>query len=213
MAMIEKVKEPDYRKNIFIQKKDQSYYVTSSVYETKGEAKKALKAYQKVFKDAFIQNIIKQKSITSPSNKVVVLDKKEPQAEERCSAEELLTNKTVYLCYENGSTSSQKRIVQMDFGEEFMEYLPLKSTYDPLKISYTFKDDTVVLPMSGLEFVHKIYKKEDGFLQVKSFTDGQESSSILRYYFKKEDAMKFLKKIKNRHLDQIQNQVSQNSVS
>jgi len=213
MAMIKKVKEPEYRKNIVIQKKDQSYYVTSPLYETKGEARKALSAYKKVFKDAFIQDVIKQKLPTQASNEAVMIEKKEPQTEKRCSAEELLANKTVYLCYENASTSAQKRIVQMDFGEEYMEYLPLKSTYRPLKISYTFKDDTVVLPMSGLEFVHKIYKKEDNFLQVKSFTDGKESSRNLRYYFKKEDALEFLKTIKNQHLDQSQNQASQNSAS
>ena len=192
MAMIAKVKEPEYKKNIVIQKKDQSYYVTSPVYETKGEARKALRAYKKVFKDAFIQDAIKQKPPTQASNNAVIIEKQEPQIEKRCSAEELLANKTVYLCYENASTSAQKRIVQMDFEEEYMEYLPLKSTYAPLKISYTFKDDTVVLPISGLEFVHKIYKKEDNFLQVKSFTDGKESSHTLRYYFKKEDLDRFI---------------------
>ncbi len=212
-AMIAQVKEPEYRKNIVIQKEAQSYYVTSPVYETKGEARKALHTYKKVFKDAFIQEDIKQKPPTPASSEAVITEKKERQTEKRCSAEELLANKTVYLCYENGSTSSQKRIIQMDFEEEYMEYLPLKSTYDPLKITYTFKDDTVVLPMSGLEFVHKIYKKEDKFLHVKSFTDGKESSYTLRYYFKKEDALEFLKMIKNRHLDQSQNQVSQNSAS
>lgn len=213
LAMVAKVKEPEYRKNIVIQKKDQSYYVTSPLYETKSEARKALHAYKKVFNDAFIQDVIKQKNPAQAGNEAIIIEKKEPQAEKRCSAEELLANKTVYLCYENASTSAQKRIVQMDFEEEYMEYLPLKSTYDPLKISYTFKDDTVVLPMSGIEFVHKIYKNEDNFLQVKSFTDGKESSYTLRYYFKKEDALEFLKTIKNRHLDQSQNQVSQNSAS
>lgn len=211
MAMVAKVKEAEYRKNIVIQKKHQSYYVTSSVYETKDKARKALSAYKKVFKDAFIQDVINQKPSTPVSTKTVSTDKKKTETQKRCSAEELLANKTVYLCYENGSTSSQKRIIQMDFEEEHMEYLPLKSTYDPLKISYTFKDDTVVLPISGLEFVHQIYKKEKNFLYVKSFTDGKESSYTLRYYFKKEDALEFLKTIKNRHLDQSQNQAFQNS--
>ena len=101
----------------------------------------------------------------------------------------------------------------MGFAGEYMEYLPLKSTYKPLKIPYSFKGDSVVLQMSGIEFVYQIYKQEENFLLVKSFTNGKESSHTLRYYFEKEDALEFLKTIKTRHLDQIQSQVSQNSAS
>ena len=213
MLEIAKIKASEYKKNIVIEKRNEFYYVTSALYESKSEAQKALHAYKKVFKDAYIQEDVKSQVATAASEKTVSTELGKPQTEKPCNAEELLENKTVYLCYENGSTSAQKRIIQMDFEEEYMEYLPLKSTYDPLKISYTFKDDTVVLPISGLEFVHKIYKKEESFLRVKSFTEGKESSYTLRYYFKKEDALEFLKTIKNQHLDQSQNQVSQNSAS
>ena len=166
-----------------------------------------------VFKDAFIQEGIKSQVPTATSEERVITEVEKPQTEKRCNAKELRENKTVYLCYENGSSSSQKRIIQMDFKGEYMEYLPLKSTYAPLEIAYTFKDDTVVLPMSGVEFVYKICKKEEKFLVLKSFTNGKESSHTLRYYFDKEDAVEFLKTIKTRHLDQNQNQVSQNSAS
>ena len=210
---IAKIKASEYRKNIVIEKRNEFYYVTSALYESKSEAQKALHAYKKVFKDAYIQDGMKNHIPNEVSEKRVLSELEKPQTEKQCNAEELLEKKTVYLCYENGSTSSQKRIIQMNFEGEYMEYLPLKSTYKPLKIDYTFKDDTIVLPMSGIEFVHKIYKKEEKFLRVKSFTEGKESSHTLRYYYKKEDALEFLKTIKNQHLDQSQNQVSQNSAS
>jgi len=213
MLAIAKIKASEYRKNIVIEKRNEFYYVTSAGYESQSEAQKALHVYKKVFKDAYIQDDIKSQSPTEVSEKTVITELEKPQTEKQCNAEELLKNKRVYLCYENGSTSSQKRIIQMDFKGEYVEYLPLKSTYDPLKISYTFKDDTVVLPMSGVEFVYKICKKEEKFLVLKSFTNGKESSHTLRYYFDKEDAVEFLKMIKTRHLDQTQNQVSQNSES
>lgn len=213
MLEIAKIKASEYRKNIVIEKRNEFYYVTSALYESKNEAQKALYAYKKVFKDAYIQEDIKSQVPTAVNEKTVSPELEKPQTEKSCNAEELLENKTVYLCYENGSTSSQKRVIQMDFEAEYMEYLPLKSTYAPLKIPYSFKDDSVILQMSGIEFVYQIYKKEGNFLLVKSFTDGKESSHTLRYFFKKEDALKFLKSIKTRHLDQIQNQVSQNSAS
>ena len=213
MLEIAKIKASEYRKNIVIEKRNEFYYVTSALYENQSEAQKALNAYKKVFKDAYIQEDVKSQIPTEVSEKRVISELKKPQTEKQCNAEELLESKTVYLCYENGSTSSQKRIIQMDFEGEYMEYLPLRSTYKPLKIDYTFKDDTIVLPMSGIEFVHKIYKKEEKFLVLKSFTNGKESSSTLRYYFDKEDALEFLKMIKTRHLDQSQSQVSQNSAS
>ena len=204
MLEVAKIKAPEYRKNIVIQKKGKSYYVTSAVYESRGEAQKALHAYKKVFKDAFMQKGIKSQVPREVSENTVITELKKPQTEKHCNAEELLENKTVYLCYENGSTSSQKRIIQMGFEGEYMEYLPLKSTYKPLKIPYSFKGDSVVLQMSGIEFVYQIYKQEEKFLVVKSFTNGKESSHTLRYYFDKEDALEFLKAIKTRHLDQSQ---------
>lgn len=210
---VSKIKESEYRKNIVIEKRNEFYYVTSVLYENQSEAQKALNAYRKIFKDAYIQEDIKSQSPREVSVNTVITELEKPQAEKLCNAEELLENKTVYLCYENGSTSSQKRIIQMGFEGGYMEYLPLKSTYKPLKIPYIFKGDRVVFKMSGIEFVYQIYKQEKNFLFVKSFTNGKESSHALRYFYEKEDAVEFLKTIKNRHLDQSQNQVSQNSAS
>jgi hypothetical protein len=194
MLEIAKIKESEYRKNIVIQKRNEFYYVTSAVYESQSEAQKALHVYKKVFEDAFIQEDIKSRAPTATSENTVITEVEKSQIEKPCNAEELLENKTVYLCYENGSTYSQKRIIQMDFEGEYVEYLPLKSTYKPLKIDYTFKDDTVVLVISGIEFAYKIYKKEDKYLAVKSFTNGKKSPYTLRYYFDKSAALEFLDK-------------------
>ena len=194
MLEIAKIKASEYRKNIIIEKRNEFYYVTSEPYASKSEAQKALHVYKEVFQDAFIQEDIKSEVPRELSEKTVTAEIEKLQTEEHCNAEELLENKTVYLCYENGNTASQKRIIQMDFTGEDMEYLPLKSTYKPLKIEYTFKGDTVVLVISGIEFAYKIDKKEDNYLAVKSFTNGKKSPYTLRYYFDKSEALEFADK-------------------
>jgi len=192
---IAKIKYTKYRKQIIVEKKGRLHYVHAVIASNK-EARDALHVYRRVFKDAFISKtpvVLKKKAkkvkkVSLPRVKQV---KKPEEIKQLCNVKELLVDKTVYVCYEKESSDVQKRVVQMRFGQKYVEYLPLQSESQPLKLQYAFEKDNVILPMSGLIVIHKIYKKEVNFLYVQSFINGKKAH-VLRYYFDENAALAFV---------------------
>ena len=192
MTYISKIADADYRKNIIIEEKNHLYYVTSTLYENKNEVNKALVAYKKVFQDAFIAKT--EQKIILPVETEVLAKTPEPienEQEKALNAKRLLENKTVYLCNENVSKKAKKQIIKMDFKNEYVLYSKLGKNVPPIKISYTFDQDCVILPMSGIDFKYKIYQEGEDFLSAKSFTNDKEGNHF-RYYFDEEAAVSFV---------------------
>ena len=77
MSYISKIPKESYRKNILIKEKNHLYYVTSTLYESESEVKKALGIYKKVFPDAFILEVEEKKAVPESTEvvkqKVIVL--------------------------------------------------------------------------------------------------------------------------------------------
>ncbi len=73
MSYISKIPKESYRKNILIKEKNHLYYVTSTLYESESEVKKALGIYKKVFPDAFILEVEEKKAV--PESTEVVKQK------------------------------------------------------------------------------------------------------------------------------------------
>lgn len=191
MGIISKISVAEYRKNIIIEKKNHLYYVTSTLYESKSEAMKALKVYKKVFSDAFIDKA-EQKKIAPAATEVLAQtpERTEKKQINAFDAKRLLENKTVYLCNENVSKNAKKQIAKMDFKNEYVVYSKLGKDMPPIKIPYTFDKDCVILPRSGIEFKYKIYQEGEHFLSAKSFINDNEGNHF-RYYFDKEAALSF----------------------
>lgn len=187
MTYISKVPGKSYRKNIIIEEKNHLYYVSSMFYKSKNEVNKALSAYKKVFTDAFIEEIAKETVVVASAEAVV----KAPEAVEKAmDAKILLENKTVYICNENGSKKDKKEVIRLDFKKEYVLYSKLSRDVPPLEIPYTFDQDCVILPMSGIDFKYKIYAEGDDFLSTKSFINDKEGNTF-RYYFDEDLAFKF----------------------
>lgn len=188
MTYISKVPVETYRKNILIEKKNHLYYVTSTFYKSKNEVNKALSAYKKVFPDAFIEEIAQETVLAASTEEVAQASEPVGKA---INAKTLLENKTVYICNENGSKKAKKQIVKMDFKNEYVIYNKLRRNVPPIEIAYTFDQEYVILPISGIDFKYKIYQKGEDFLSAKSFTNNKEGNRF-RYYFDKEAALSFV---------------------
>lgn len=208
MLEMAKIKASEYRKNIVIEKRNDFYYVTSTRYESENKVKKALGVYKKMFPDAFIAEVevkSEQKVIVVapievaaeiPESKIPEPQSPEPIKNEQLAsldAKQLLENKTVYICNENGSKKAQKEVIRLDFKKEYVIYTKLSKSVSPIEIPYTFDQDCVILPMSGIDFKYQIYKEEDAFLSAKSFTNDKEGNHF-RYYFDEDMAFKFIRR-------------------
>lgn len=248
-----------YRKDIVLTKKRNRTYLNSVVYKDKKRAKRALRIYRRVFRDAFIAKTKarrtskltksekrKQKEKTKAKVKAQKLKKKKLQAkkqklqkqkqkerrakikkreatklEEKKSlktvvkksktlllpskvspkklkevkrvfnAQVLLDNKIIYLCYDKKKTFMKKRLMEMHFMSEFIDYHSLLNENKPLKVPYHFDGESVVLKMAGFEFTHTIYENNKTFLHLRSFKEGK-SGTTLRYYFDKNAALEFV---------------------
>lgn len=188
---ISKIASKKYRKDIIVKKKRHLYYVTSRVYGSKSESNKALAVYKKVFHDAFVADV-KGKTVVATPLKVLA---KTPKSKETkpLDAKLILENKTVYICNVLPSKRSKKEMIKLDFKEAYVLYTKLSKNVAALEIPYTFDKDTVILSISGMSFKYKIYKEEDGFLEVKSFLNDKKGQDF-RFYFDKNLALDFSSK-------------------
>ncbi|MDQ7047344.1 MAG: SPOR domain-containing protein [Sulfurovum sp.] len=210
MTVIAKIPDERYRKNIVIEKKDDYHYLTSTRYESKTEAKKALGSYRIAFSDAFIikvkeqeQNIVSAPEdvvVPTPVNpNVIGLVKKRPASS--LDVKHLLENKTVYVCDAKGSKKTQKQIIKVKFEKESVSYTKLSTQIYTIDVPYIFDRNCVILSRSAIHFRYQTHTEKYDFLSPKSFMNNSDDR-----------AFQFDSKIKTQHLDQNQNQVYQNFV-
>jgi len=180
---IARVANIKYRKSIMVERKNHLYYA-HAVLTNGVDAKNALHAYKRVFKDAFIsKNQVRVKK--------VVKKVKIPEKIKHIDAQALLENKTIYLCYEKGPKHLKDRVVQMVFAKEFVTYNPLKKMATPVKMPYEFKDNNLTLHLSDMKITHHIYKASPNFLYAHSIIDGLVVNK-LRYYFDEKAALEYV---------------------
>jgi hypothetical protein len=182
---IAKVGNTKYRKRIIVERKNRLYYA-HAVLTSNADAKNALHAYKRVFKDAFISK--NQVQVKNVAKKIKV-----PKKTEHINAKTLLENKTIYLCYEKGPKHLKDRVVQMVFSKEHVIYNPLKKMATPVEMPYEFKDNTLTLHLSEMKITHHIYKKASNFLYAQSMIDGLVVNK-LRYYFDEKSALEYVAK-------------------
>jgi hypothetical protein len=200
-ANIAKVKPSTFRKQIIVQKKNNLYYAHAVIFGTGINAANALKAYRKVFKDAFISGKVREVK-TKPKVKIIpknISVKKEQKLlpvpkvkKELLDAKTLLLDKNVYVCYVNGPGHLDDRVVQMVFNEKSMVYSPLDKKVS-LNIKYKIKKDKVFLNVMDTEIIHKLVDHKEGYITVESYI-GMKKMHDLRYFFNQEDAFQYLKK-------------------
>jgi len=192
---IAKIQSSQYKKHVRIEKKNHLYYA-HAILNSKSEAKRALKAYKPIFKDAFIAKkkiVLKEKKT---SVKHIKKSKENVEKKETflpIEAEKLLNHKTIYLCYEKSPKHLKNRVVRMDFSDQKVTYTALNKKNTVLDISCVFKDSKVVLNLADMNITHEISEIHDSYLSVKNSLDGV-TIYILRYYFDKKDALEFVKR-------------------
>ena len=76
----------------------------------------------------------------------------------------------------------KKEVVKLDFKKEYAVYSKLNRDVPPIQIPYTFDQDCVILPMSGINFKYQIYQEGQDFLSAQSFIEDKKGHH-LRYYF------------------------------
>ena len=180
IARVDNVK---YRKSIIVERKNRLYYA-HAVLVSNRDAKNALHAYKRVFKDAFISK--NQVQVNNVVKKVKV-----PEKIKHINAKALLENKTIYLCYEKGPKHLKDRVVQMVFSKEYVTYNPLKKMATPVQMPYEFKDNNLTLHLSEMKITHHIYKEAPKFLYAQSIIDGLVVNK-LRYYFDEKAALEYV---------------------
>jgi len=213
MRFIAKIPEPKYRKNIRIEEKNHLHYVTSISYAYEKEVNKALRAYKKVFPDAFIEEVEEKEtnttispvavmksvsvskpalSETAPETLVAepVVPVSEPIEANTLDAKALLEGKTVYLCKDHLVKHDKKEIIKLDFKAAYVLYSKRHRDTPPLKIPYTFEKDTVVLSLSGMQFTYQLLKEEEGFLLAQSYVN-ESKGQRFRFYFDENMAVDF----------------------
>lgn len=197
-ANIAKIKSAKYRKSILIEKKQRLYYAHAILPSNK-DARNALHVYKSVFKDAFISRKqvkvakVIQKTVRKVSPMVTkTKEVKTPEKIQDINAQELLADKTIYLCYEKGPKHLQDRVVKMVFKKAYVIYNPLKKMSTPVKMPYVFEDNNLTLELSDMKIIHTMYKKEPDFLYAKSIIGGLVVNK-LRYYFDEDAAFDFVK--------------------
>lgn len=201
-ANIAKIKNTKYRKSIIVEKKQRLYYAHAILSSNK-DARNALHAYKSIFKDAFIsKNQVKIKKLLEKTvrkiSPEVTQEVKNPKKIQNINAQELLADRTMYLCYEKGPKHLKDRVVKMVFEKEYVIYNPLKKMSTAVNLPYEFEDNNLTLHLSDMEIIHNIYKKESSFLYAKSMIDGLVVNK-LRYYFDEASALAFVGKTKTLH--------------
>ncbi|MEA1880052.1 MAG: hypothetical protein U9N11_05370 [Campylobacterota bacterium] len=217
---IAKIKPSKYKKYLVIQKKNNLNYVYAPI-RSNVEAKKALDAYKKIFKDAYItkrkivvsekksfkKKHIKKKQVVKkkaekrivkklPSINKAVQEKYKKVKKKPIVLTELLENNTFYICIDEISSASKERIVKMSFGEDTVSYFANKDAKTPLLIQYGVYKDMVKMKINTLDIVHIFNRlKEEKYYPVQSFI-GKKKSDVLRYYLHEEDAYNYMKKNK-----------------
>ena len=207
-ANITKVKPVIFRDKIIMQKKNKLYYTHAIISGSDVQAAKALTSYRHIFPDAFIsgevqeyhskKRVFKKRKIVK---KVKEIDKAEslpvpnaikmPEKKALLDAVSLLQGKTIYLCYTDGPTHLDKRIVAMTFNDKTITYAPLekKST---VEIPYSIEKNRILLHVADIQMIHKVIKNKKTYLDVESYIDTKKMHH-LRYYFILKDAIAYLK--------------------
>jgi len=222
MRFIAKIPEPQYRKNIQIEEKNHLHYVTSISYEYEKEVNKALRAYKKVFPDAFVEEVEEGNAASAPAtvDKKVLLTKPslakatpvvpvaEPVEAKMLDAKQLLENKTVYLCKDHPLKDAKKEIIKLEFKAKYVLYSKRRRDTPPLQIPYTFDKNAVVLSLSGMQFKYQLLKEEEGFLLAQSYINESKGQQF-RFYFDEDLAFEFVHGlpplVSAKSLDQSQN--------
>ena len=187
-ANIAKVRPVMFRHKIIVQKKNNLYYTHAIISGTDVQAAKALKSYSTIFPDAFISGQVKEQY-----KKIRVMKKQRVLKKKvLLDAGSLLQGKTIYLCYADGPSHLDNRIVAMTFNDKTITYTPLekKST---VEIPYTIEKNKVLLHVSDTQMIHKVIDNRKTYLDVESYI-GTKKMHHLRYYFIVKDAIEYLKK-------------------
>jgi len=197
---IEKIKPSKYKNYISVRRKNNLNYVHAVIDGNKREVEQALKVYKSIFKEAFIsahkivlvKEVQKESSlkISSPQTKMTV----KTVNINHFNAQDLLKNKTIYLCYEEDVSHSKKRIMEMRFSDETLKYRSLLHDFTPIDVAYHFDDESIYLTLSGIDFKHTIDDTNQKFLHLTSFINGKKAHH-LRYYFSLKDAKQYMRSL------------------
>ena len=207
-ANIVKVRPVVFRHKIIVQKKNKLYYTHAIIPGSGVQAAKALKSYKRIFPDAFISGEVKEhhrkrkvvkkrravKKVkeTDKTENYPILKATEISPKEKLLAiDSLLEGKTIYLCYADGPSHLDNRIVAMTFNGKTITYTPLekKST---VEIPYTIEKNKVLLDVADTQMIHKVIENRKTYLDVESYI-GTKKMHHLRYYFIVKDAIAYLK--------------------
>lgn len=209
---IAKIKPSKYKKYLVIEKKNNLNYVYAAIRSNE-EAKEALDAYKKIFKDAYIvkakilvsekkslqkkrinKKKVEKKTIKKlPTINKAVQEKYKKIKKKPIDLTELLENNTFYICTDETSCTLKDRIAKMSFGDDTVSYFSNNDAKAPLHIPYDVYKNMVKMKINSLDIVHIFNSlKEEKYYLVQSFI-GKKKSDVLRYYLHKKDAYNYMK--------------------
>lgn len=212
-SLIEKITLLDntVKENIIIIEENNLYKLFSKSSQTKEKALKLLPTYQKVFTDAYIMvNIYKQTpqivdiNITlslkeeannsiKPKLEILPTDtlmyptiKKEP----RLSFQEIIENKTFYLCPQTIRAKSEKILIEATFTSNNASYKTLIGEVPSMEMNYTIQKNrlyTITNNKISISQFHTIDKIFFEYMLVSRWFKGKKIHKM-RYYKKEADA-------------------------
>jgi hypothetical protein len=218
-SLMEKIKllDSDVINNIIIIEENNLYKLFSKSSQDKEKALKLLPIYQKIFSDAYIMvntNTVIQKedinlttslqeeSNTSQSKDFSIIPTEtlmNPTIEKqpKLSFQEILENKTFYLCPQTIRSKSEKILIEASFGIDTVTYKTLIGNVPSMQMRYTIQKNRLYLITNNkisISQFNTIDKKLFEYMIVSRWFKGKKIHKM-RYYTKETDARSYIESI------------------
>ena len=191
--------DPYLQKNIVIDQGDDLIYKVSTQPSERTVLEKKLSLYRKVFKDAFIALVkpikkidplvVKPKNKEHNTSKEIATDKK--------SFYKAIQKKTFYLCSRGKAAKGKKFMIEVRFTKDTVTYTPLLKEVSPLKSQYKIENEKLYLfnkEKINLNMYSKLEKITETYNLISSW-EKNKKLNVLRYYFDRKDAKKYLESL------------------
>jgi hypothetical protein len=218
-SLIEKIKLLDnsIKKNIILIEENKLYKLFSESIQNKEKALKLLPIYQKIFSDAYIMvntytdtqkediNItmsLQEESNTSLNKGFVIIPTHtlmHPNTEKkpRLSFQEIIENKTFYLCPQSIHSQSEKILIEAVFSTDSVNYNTIMGKVPSMQMKYTIQKNRLYLITNNkisISQFHTIDKILFEYMIISRWFKGKKIHQM-RYYKNKADAQSYIASI------------------
>ena len=194
--MVDRIAKSELRSNVTIEKRGELHWAHSYTIEDMVSAKQALRHYRKVFNDAFISKVrIHPKNAQRDTTAIETQSasrKKDTENIEKHSLERRLRGNLFYVCLE----TADKALLAVAFDGKHVAYNTIIGDAPSLKERYDVRNDRLYTFNDSVDTdaVYETLDKVTKRYLLISYWHEEEKVNTLRYYYKLEDALAYIKR-------------------